>query len=39
MWLEDRVDVIGHDYPCVELVEPAHLLAIQQSVYHHPRDS
>src|ERR1017187_6472128 len=39
MRLEDRVNVIGHDHPRVELVEPAHRLAIQQRAYHHPRDS
>jgi len=36
---EDRVDVIGHDHPCVELIELAHRLTIQKSVHHHTGDS
>ena len=39
MWLEDPVDVIGHDHPGVELVEPAHRLTIQESVHHDTGDS
>jgi len=39
MRLEDGVDVIGHDYPRVELVEPTNRLAIQESVHHNAGDS
>ena len=39
MRLEDRVDVVGHDHPRVELVEPANRLAVQESVPDHTGDS
>src|ERR1019366_7150430 len=32
---EDCVDVIGHDHPRAEIVEPAHGLAKQESVHNH----
>src|SRR5271157_5802956 len=39
MRLEDRVDVIGHDYPRVELVEPANHLTVQEGFHNHTGDS
>src|SRR5207248_11041816 len=36
---EDRVHVIGHDHPRIELVEPAHRLTTQKRVDHHTGDS
>ena len=39
MRLEDRVDMVGHDHPRVELVEPANRLAIQEGVPNHRGDS
>jgi hypothetical protein len=39
MRLEDRVDVVGHDHPRVELVELANRLTKQESVPNHTGDS
>jgi hypothetical protein len=39
MHLKNRADVIGHDHPGAELVEPANRLAIEESVHNHSRNS
>jgi hypothetical protein len=39
VWLEDRVDVIGHDHPRVEFVESANGLTVQECVRNHAGNS